>query len=247
MALSSSTLRPGLLVSLKTSIKGNVSYVSHDLAMAEQAPEGASVAKWETERRISSLEEFERGKKARSAARGAITRVCNSTNFGLMCPSSDEDKLDAAVQDARKIAQEFNSTAEFSTFQIYVVAGRVSPDDVEAVRAINSEIRDLMSSMSNGVGNANVEEIRQAANGLRGIGEMLSLEAQTKVEMAVSAGREVARSIKKQEKDGAAVSVDKSAIRRIDELRLAFLDLEDAEQTEAPRTNARAQIDLAAE
>ena len=55
-----STLRPGLLVSLKTSIRGNVSYQTRDLEHEHAVAGGQTRARWETERTVANKAEIAR-------------------------------------------------------------------------------------------------------------------------------------------------------------------------------------------
>src|SRR5260221_4374072 len=98
MTLQAQTLRPGLLVSLKTSLDGNVKYRSVDIVADHVTAEGERRAKWETERTIQDPAEYERAVKARSKARAIITGVCAPSSFGLLCPEFQRDKLTAAVE-----------------------------------------------------------------------------------------------------------------------------------------------------
>src|SRR5271168_5131124 len=150
MALSSTTLRPGFLVSLKSSVHGNVTYF-RTLKGTQETTEGVTIENWETEKRIIDLKEHKRATMARVAAGSTIRKVCKQTAFGLLCPETEADKLEAAIAEARKIADDFNRSSNINTVSIYVLTGKVSPDDVEAIRSINSEIRDLMTEMSKGV------------------------------------------------------------------------------------------------
>ena len=67
--MQAATLRPGLLVSLKTSVHGNVSYQRRDIINE------ASHSKWETDRVIADPVEHEAATKARNTARGMIAKV----------------------------------------------------------------------------------------------------------------------------------------------------------------------------
>ena len=134
--LNHSTLRPGLLVSLKTSITGNVSYTKQTIEAEHVAADGAQLAKWETERKIADPAEHEAACVARGKASNAIRRVCSVTAFGLLCPESEGDKLEGAIAEARAVAEEFNSKAAMTRLGVYVITGRIAPDDVEAVKAI---------------------------------------------------------------------------------------------------------------
>jgi hypothetical protein len=241
MTIETSTLRPGLLVNLKTSIVGNVKYVTRDIDKATTTTTGALKAKWETERTISDPVEHETAMKVRSKVRALITTVCSASAFGLLCPEAAADDLASAIAEARKLADEFNQTAKISRLRVYVLTGRIAQNDVEAVRAINSEVSELLQDMERGVENTDVKAIREAANKARGIAEMLNTEARIQAEIAIDAARRAARAIKQ---DGAAAKVDKRAMRTIADARTAFLDFDEQRDVAAPKVTGRA-VELA--
>jgi hypothetical protein len=237
-----STLRPGLLVSLKSSIRGNVSYATREIEPDHIAEDGARRAVWETNRVIELPNEHEAAVKCRSKARSLITAICSPSSFGLLCPEAQRDRLTQAIEDARETITEFNRGAERTQISLYVMIGRVAADDVEAVRAINSEIRDLLSTMETGLRNLDVQGVRDAANKARAISSMLSPEAAEKARKAIEIAREAARKIVKAG-DVAAAEIDEATLSAIRDSRTAFLDLEDAAEVRAPEVTARA-IDL---
>lgn len=249
--IKTSTLRPGLLVSLKSSVRGNCRYFKPEIGETKIEQDGAAISRWTTERTIADPKEYEAAKAARSKACGLVRKVCRQSAFGLLCPEVDEEKLVAAIREARKVIDEFNAGAAVTQVDIFVLPGRVSPDEVEAVRAINSEIRELMAEMAGGIETGNVDEIREAATRVKNIGEMLATDAQTKVEMAVKTARDAAKQIvRDREREGSqgTASVDQSAVRRITELRTAFLDLDDDEAAvSAPKAGKTGALDIAAE
>lgn len=239
---NTTTLRPGLLVSLKTSVSGNVSYSKQEIEQDHLTPDGKRQARWETERVISDPKEHEAATKARSRALTMIRTVCSRSAFGLLCPEIDTERLERAIADARRIADEFNATARLTRVTVYVITGRIAPDDVEAVRAINSEIRDLLDDMERGLKRLDVDAVREAANKARNIGAMLSPDAAARVRSAIEVARQAARRIV-QAGDQAAVDIDRAALRRIEEARTAFLDLDEGKRIEAPIVEGRA-LDL---
>jgi len=240
--MKTSTLRPGLLVSLKTTLVGNVQYAKQVIESEHTTKEGKAKAKWETERTIHDPIEHEAGVKARGKARSTITAVCSNSAFGLLCPETDSDKLEQAIAEARTIAEEFNATAALSRITVYVITGRIAQDDVEAMRAINSEVRDLLSQMQDGVKNLDVAVIREAANKAKNIGNMLTPDAQVRMQFAIDAARKAAREIVKAG-EGASIEVDKTVIRKITEARTAFLDFDGESEIKAPVAEGRA-VDL---
>lgn len=244
MALQNQTLRPGFLVSLKTSCRGNVSYDKKEIEGDHIVEEtGEKKARWETTRLISDPEEHERALKARSTAARKIRSVCTHSAFGLLCPEIESEKLEKAIKEAREIADEFNKTASLSRVTVYVMTGRIAADDVEAVKAINSEVSDLMDLMQDGIRRLDVKAIRDAADRAKEIGAMLPPDAQVRAQMAIDTARQVAKNIVKAG-EAAAQEVDEVAIRKITEMRTAFLDLDaDGKPIAAPVAEARG-VDL---
>lgn len=245
MALKTTTLRPGLLVGLKTSIYGGVRYAVQTIESEHVTEEGAEKASWQTERTVTDPKEYEAATTARSKARQAVARVCSNSSFGLLCPEINEEALEGAIAEAQQIVAEFNATAKYSRITVNVLTGRIAPDDVKAVQAINSEVRDLLETMERGLANLDVKAVRDAASRTIKIGTMLTPATEARVRIAVDAARLAARNIKKAG-ETAAQEIDKVAIRRITETRLAFLDMDGQGEIQAPTTLAPA-IDLAPE
>ncbi len=247
MVLETSTLKPGLLVSLKSSVQGNVSYRKRDIETDHITEDGKLEARWETERTIVDPGEHEAAVKVRSKARALVTGVCVASAFGLLCPESGAGNLEAAIAEARRLTDAFNESARLTRVSVYVIAGRVAANDVEATKAINSEVRDLLEDMKEGIANLDVGVIRAAANKARAIGAMLAPDASERVRVAIDAARTVARKIVSAG-ETAAQEVDHQAIQSIMAARTAFLDLDEptigADATEVLAEGARA-VDFA--
>jgi hypothetical protein len=225
-------LKPGFLVSLKTTIHGGIHYERTDLE-AETREDGASIANWETKRVIDDPTEYQKATRARGAAGTAIRKVCTSTAFGLLCPESNKDALEAAIAAAQAIAQAHNTDAASTHVSLYVLRGRIASTDEEAARAIASEVRDLLSAMETGVRNADPVAIREAANRAKQLGTVLDAEQAEKVAEAVDQARKAARTIVKRiEKDGEAAEkvLRDISIASIEAARFSFLDFETPEQ-----------------
>jgi hypothetical protein len=216
-------------VSLKTSLKGNVRYSTLTLEGDHITDDGARRARWETERTVMDPAEHEAGIKARSLARSRIQCVCANSAFGLLCPEASADKLEAAVAEARAIVDAFNRTATLTRLSFNLIAGKIAPDDVEAIRAINSEMSDLLASMAEGLSNLDVAKVRDAANKAKSVGAMLTPAAQEAVQAAIDVARKTARQIVTAAEEGTA-EIDRAAIRKVLDARTGFLDVDlDAE------------------
>jgi hypothetical protein len=235
------TLRPGFLISLKSSTSGNVAYDKRDLGNKTTA-DGMAITEWETTRTIADPEEFQRASEARSKARNMISSVCINSAFGLLCPEKAKEELEQAIRSAHAIVDEFNRSASITRVSVYAMVGKIASDDVEAVKAINSEVSDLLGRMEEGLRNLDVDTIRKAATKAKQIGQMLSPDAAARIQLAVEAARDSATKIVKAG-ELAAVEIDLRAIRTVTENRTAFLDLDEAQDVAAPKHEARA-LDL---
>lgn len=227
--MNPSIIRPGLLVSLRSTVRGGVSYQRRTIA--PDTRDGSTVvASWETRREITDADEHARAVVARGAARTAIVRVCCASAFGLLCPQSREPELAGAIEEAEKIAAAFNATARFTRVEVFTLVGVIASDDAEAARAIGSEVRDLLDNMREAVASADVSAIREAAKKARDLSGMLSEDVRSKVSAAIAEVRGIARAIVKRAEsvsETAAESVRSVQLSKLDAARFAVLDLGD--------------------
>ena len=234
---SVSTLRPGYLVALKTSVRGNVKYFKSNTEIVQDG--GAIISRWDTERRVSDAEEHAKAVKVRSACRTAIRSVCSESAFGMLCPSNSKSDLDAAYAEAQRLVTEFNKSASLTRVDVYLMVGEIAADDVQAVKAINSEVADLLRRMETGVRTLDPDSIRAAANQAKQLGQMLSAQSQERLQEAVDAVRKTARAIVKAG-ETAAVEVDEAAIKALVTARMSFLDMDEAAEVQSPDVANRA-------
>lgn len=227
---SISTLKPGYLVSLKTSIRGNISYKTQDLN-AEQRGDGI-VTRWETEKTVRDPAEHERAVKVRSNVSNIIRRECALSSFGLLCPADRFAKLEEAVESSRAMCDDFNRSAGVTRVSCYVLIGRVADNDVEAARAINSEMSELLANMQAGIERLDVKAVRDACLRVKAMESMLSPDVAERVGKAILVARAAARKIVAAG-EGAAAEIDAATMRTLTEVRGAFLDLEEGEHLDA--------------
>ena len=242
--LQVSTLRPGYLVMLATSVRGNVQLHKEIIEPEHRLRSGAIQTTVQIQRTINDPEEHKKANQARMKARAIISSVCAKSAFGLLCPQSNFEKLKVAQKEAQRVVDRFNRTSSLSRVEVYTITGRVEQSDVQAVRAIKSEVREMLKEMTDGVKNVNVKKIREAAVKARSIGTMLSPDASEALKSAVDAARGAARKIVKAGED-AVQEVDRQAINAINAARTSFLDTDEneapaAETTEAAATETRA-------
>lgn len=244
-----SILKPGLLVSLKTTIEGGVHYKRVDLAVeGDEKSEGGDLSKWETTRLIEDAQEHTLGVQVRGLAGSLVRKVCSLTSFGLICVESKEAELDAAILEARKRTDEFNSQAKHSRVSLYILKGRIAATDEEAAMAIASEIKVLLGEMESGIRSLDVKAVREAATRAKQTGQILNDDRAQIVSSAVKAARKAAREIvKRVEKGGesAAAVLATIAMQPIEAARFAFLDLDEARPADSETMPAISQQRMA--
>jgi hypothetical protein len=228
--MRTTTLKPGLLVSLKTKIVGGVQYHREDLTPPSDAPAGADTKRWETTRTVIEPEAWERARVARTAAQAIVRRACIKSDFGLLCLASSADNLIESVEEAQRIAAAFNATTTGISVEVYAISARIADDDEQAMRAITSEVRGLLEEMNAGIAAADPDAIRAAASRARSVGALLDDQGAGHVKRAIAEAREVAKAIVKRVQDGgeeAAKVVGEFQLDQLRAARFAFLDIDD--------------------
>lgn len=235
------TIRPGLLVGIKTSVKGNVTYTKTPTEV-EHLKDGGEKATWDTERHIKDVAEQEEATKIRGQARSLISSICSTTNFGYLCPLVAKPELMTKIDEAQKLCDEFNARSRVTKVRFGAVTGTIQQDDFQAVRMLRREVTELLTDMKEGLENLDVATVREAANRAKQLGQMLSPEAEVRLEMAIKKVRSTARKIAAAGEQGEA-EIDRSTIRALTETRTMFLDLDDVKEVETPLNTGRA-VDL---
>jgi len=222
------TIKPGFLISIKTTCHGGVQYSRVDMG-TEHEGSGRETSEWQTTRVIEDKTEHERSVRVRAACSNMLRLACISTPFGSICPEEKIDEFMGIYGDARKLADDFNATSQSIRITINMMRGRIASDDQEAVRSMISEMRELAQTMSAAISSGDVKAIREAAGMAKRMGGMLDESAESAVSEAVKAARKAAREIvKRVEKKGEKLEevIGEQNTQPIDQMRMAFLDLE---------------------
>lgn len=245
MTTNTQVMRPGILVALKTSVSGGVHYTRHDI---EAASDG-TVAKWETTREMEDPEEHKRASQTVLAVGGAISRLCIRTSFGLLCPLAREDELDLAIAAARVSVDLWNAEAMHTWITVNAVKGRIADNDEEAVRALLAEATDLVQRMDQGLAQADVKIIRDAASRARRLAGIMDDQTAGTVTAAVDAARKAASEIVKrvgvegQRAEDVVATINREAF---DKARFAFLDTAEVELGALPAVNVQRMAEIEA-
>ncbi len=235
------TLKPGLLVSLKTTKRGGTEYAREDLASKKEG--AAKIDEWKTTKKVTDPKEDDRAAKLRSKLGGLVRKVCVPSAFGLICPVSKETELREAIAEAKVGAAKFNTEARTVQIGVFCLVGRIAETDQEATRAIRDELRDMIAEMQGFIEAGAVEKARDSASKLLKMGMVLDEKTQGKVKRAVEEVRQIAKDAIKKVTEGGVTTAEAVAgikFKAVEEARFAFLD-EGGEvvQSQAPATDAR--------
>jgi hypothetical protein len=250
MALRQTTLRPGLLVRFNTAIRGNKKQTSTIIEALHITDDGEAKERVEIDRRTSDPDEQAEAEQVRSKMRALVCSACVQTEFNLFCPEDRADKLEKRIEEACALADEFNSRARITRIDASYITAKIDSDDVQAMREIRVEASRLIDEITGrmkgaGLGDDGIEATRDALKKAKRLGRMLSPEAQASLEGTVQMAREALSEIKKVGEANAAEET-KRAIAALEQQRLAFLDLSDEGQIEAPAVKGRT-VDLVPE
>jgi hypothetical protein len=220
------TLRPGLLISLSTSIDGGVDYQRIDLENNHLDDEGQQRSRWETTKVIVDPAEHAEAVQVRGKCRSLIVGVCTSTARHLLCPTDREPELRAKIVEARKLAWEFNQGAKTTSVTVSVIVSKVASNDQEAAQEISREFRQLVALAESGVSEMDKKKVQEAAAKMKDLGQVFNPDSKLQVDDAVAAFRKVARKMGKAA-DVAALDIDAETLAKLRGARTAFLDLDD--------------------
>lgn len=239
MAQKTLTIRPGIMVALKTSVEGGVRYDRKEISRTTDG----SLEKWETTRICLDPNDYQAAVEARALAGALVRRVCSRSSFGLLCPGTveKEKELDDAIATAQSLADKHNAASSLTKVRIFVLKGRVASDDEQAARAIASDIGELISAMAEAVTKMDPVAIRKAATDAKQMLQVLSEDKQKQAAAAIEAARKAARDIVKRVQNGgedAAKVLDDLAKETgsIQAARLAFIDVAQGSSDEPAAT-----------
>lgn len=232
-------LRPAILVSLATSVKGGSTSERLDL---DAHLEGASkVEKWQTTKTVFDPEEHRRAGETRKSIRRLFEGVARWTPFGLVVELEREAELREAVAQAEALAAEFNAGATHSRVKFSWLPARIDQggNAADAVIAIRQEIGGLMEDLERASRAGEVESIRDISNRATSLGKLLAegSPGTGQLGVAVEEARRVARAVvRRVEKAGERLEdvLTESNLAPVSAARFLFLGDEDVTE---PETN----------
>lgn len=240
-------LRPGFMIALTSRMKGGIEYETlHE--ESDQSTEGVLTEEKTTKKTIFDVEEHEKAVKVRGLVVYQIRRLCVKTPFCLLCPEDKEAELDQGIKIARQLMDDFNAKSVYTKIRFYVLKAKLLANDEQTAMAIAGEMRSLLAEMSGAIEKMNPEAIREAIAKATQLAEMMQEkeqgEARLAIELARTAAREMAKTIKK--KGSVAIDVVQDyrvSLLALEKAQKVFLDYEEpptlTKEEEAPQVAAQ--------
>jgi hypothetical protein len=236
-------VKAGVLVSLKTRNRGNISYWKDTVQYPTAMPGGAIESEWNTRKRVADPEEQKEAERVRDKAKDYIRGICARTEHGLLCPLEDKQELIDRIAEARGWVEEFNATAARNHVKVSVVLGEVLQDDVEATRAIFGEIEEFLDEMAVGMAELDVKKVRDICARAVNMNQMLDGESSATLELVIKTARAACTRIVKAGNE-VGNEVERNTVRLIRNARTQFLDLDDVGAYTAPSGSGGRALDL---
>lgn len=221
-------LRPGFLVCFSTRVENGVEHLKSQVR-EEVLPDGAVRKEWQAATIIHDPEEFKAVSVLRSRVRNIMKGVTTNTGFALMCPREDEQRLSAAITEMDALALGWNETSKVYKLRVSTVLAEIAENKADAIKAIKSEVVDLLARMEAATRAGSVRDIRAAANEAAQKVALLDLESEDgddEIAQALAVARGVARKIvKRVEKGGEdlAAVLEQQNLEPIAAARLRFI------------------------
>lgn len=221
---------PGVLVSLKTRTRGNVSYTKWDLERPHPTESGAEVSTWQTRKYVYDPAEAKEASQVANRARYLVSRVCVTTELDhLLCPAERRDELKDAIDEAKELVAEFNARASYTEVDISVVLGEVTDDAVNVAQTIMADTQKFMEQMQQGLRELDPKKIKAAIDKSRKLGQMMAPRDNLMVLQAAAAAEEARKRII-DAGEQVVVAIDAETIARIGTIRNSFLDFDTVDE-----------------
>lgn len=229
------TIKPGYLVSVKTTLRGGVKYEREDIRN-EHKKDGSKEEEWRTVKTVTNEEEFKAAEKQRAKIAALVSSRCKLTPFGLICQEEDIEELYMAKELAELMVDEWNTSAKHTIMTLNVLPVCISTDDERVARDIAKQMRDLAKQMKDAVRAGDVEAIREAAKTAATMKEMFGEEEKARVSLAIKAARDAAKIITKQvikNKEKIEAVLPTLKLGPISKMRFVFADIPEDGQKKA--------------
>jgi hypothetical protein len=229
-------LPPSIVVCGSVEVLGKVRYRRLDQKSKVLGEEGQIRTKEvvkTSKKVITNVDEYDKCQKLASELRYAVRKLAQATILGPVCPPDKEPELDAAIQDARTRAREFNESAVSHMIRVAYVKATISSDDEAAAREFTYDFQQYLGDMKVALESLNVKNIRNVASQmqstLRGLSAMIPDTERSILQEAINNAREQAKMIVEEVgAKGRTIASVKEELNTsaVDSARMTFLEYE---------------------
>lgn len=236
-------LKSGWLLTLRTEVRGGVSYEKEIIEDREVLDNGAERSIVENTRIVHDPEEQEAAEKLRDKCRAHILSPCARSESGYLCPEEKGKDLFARIDEAQQWVSEFNKEAKLNHIVVKAIPAHIMADDVYATRAVFDDIRGFLRDIDVALREKDATTVRAICDRATNVGRMLDGDAKIKNQLAITVARNAATKIVKAGKNVAG-EIDRNALRVIATARTSFLDISPEVEVETPVTKSARALDL---
>lgn len=195
-----SQLKPAVILVHRCSRRGGVTYSHQKEIFIEKAEDNAQrreSKKWEGERTIHNVEEFQEGQKLQSACKYAVAALGRKTALGILVDESRLSDIDEEIKEWSQKIDKFNAAAKFTRIENFIMKFIVSGDNKKVLEMMLRDLAELLEQLTKAMSAADPKSIREVLQKLKNSTELLPAVAADLVENAVSGAKEKAREIAK--------------------------------------------------
>lgn len=154
-------ITPGIVVALKTRVSGGITYQRFNKQVKQNA-DGLLVEEYDTVKTTIDPDLFAEATRLRSKCIGLVRAVSCETAFGMLCPASKEGDLDKSIEEAKRIAREFNDRSSTIKITVACLKGRVVDSDQEANDMVAEEMLNIIGELQAKLSAEHIDNLSEA-------------------------------------------------------------------------------------
>lgn len=184
MPLTTNELKACFLVGYKVSVHGGIHYNHHDEERWEEG--SAEMATWLTEKEIKDASEYKRAQALRNKAKRYLRKLGVPSELGVMVPVEDEDEINKVYRQLQVEVDLFNIEAQHSEIRFRVLKFKIEGENELALQDMLQDMRRNLVDLKQAVKRADVKNIREVIQRMKGMEMVLPESAADYVQRAVA-------------------------------------------------------------
>ena len=204
-------------------------------------------SEWQTHKVVSNVSE----QKVLNATRIELERMVSAlgahlNGFGFIIPMSKEKELNEVLKGITARIKEYKVAAKDTELTAWLSVFQVKSTDESIAAALYSKTVQLLDDVKEALKNGNIEELRKALNGMRGLDQVLPPDRGKKIVSLIDTARSSARDAVKQVKsmsEKKQVEMTKNLLKELESgvsgVRASFIEVMEELDLSAGVTSTR--------